>query len=186
MKKLITILLLATLTSSAQTFTTPKGELLTWTGKAAVGSFAPEGSLEIKKGELIMSDGMISKLVIEIDMKSLDQENKQLRSHLKDKDFFHVKKFPKAHFISTQVIKTEDGDLCFTGTMTIKGISQIEEIVSSVKVSEGIATLSFRHKMDRTNYGVNYNSPSVFEKIKENAIADEFVLNGTVTFRLND
>lgn len=37
--------------------------------------------------------------------------------------------------------------------------------------------------MDRTQYGVNHNSPSIFKRLKEDAIADEFVLKGELIFQ---
>ena len=49
-------------------------------------------------------------------------------------------------------------------------------------MQEGMISITFNHKMDRTTYGVNYNSPSIFKSLKENVIADDFTLKASLTF----
>lgn len=48
-------------------------------------------------------------------------------NHLKEKDFFHVKKYPKICFKSTSMLKTNSGYLV-TGQLTIKGKSKAVNI----------------------------------------------------------
>src|SRR6056297_1298855 len=50
-----------------------------------------------------------SKLVMEIDARSLWSDNSKLTNHLKNPDFFDVRKHPAIRFESTEVIPGEDG-----------------------------------------------------------------------------
>jgi polyisoprenoid-binding protein YceI len=157
---------------------------ITWIGKAAVGGYAPEGSLQILNASATVENDKITSLRIVIDMKTLEQENKQLRDHLRQEDFFHVERFPVATFILTKPISIESEQTELIGEMTIRGKTNTEEIPSTIAYSKGAILIDFSHTMDRTKYGVNYNSPSIFKRIKENAIADEFILKGNITIRL--
>lgn len=173
-------LLLVNLVSYGQKTITQLNQTITWQGKAAVGDYAPEGTLEIKKIELLMVNDTIKSMTITINMKSLSQENKQLTKHLKGKDFFDVKKYPEASFNLTNefvIGKTE----AMVGEMTIKNKSQTEEITIDINKDNTILKLSFNHKMNRLDYGITYNSPTVFEKLKDNAISDDIRLKGVLT-----
>ncbi|MEL6812017.1 MAG: YceI family protein [Bacteroidota bacterium] len=159
-------------------------QTISWIGRAAVGSYAPEGTLGILNGSISYTSEEITALSMVVDMRTLEQENTQLRDHLRAKDFFYVKKFPVATFILSSPVKIENGTANLTGKMTIRGEAQDEDIKASLIISEEGIRVSFNHTMDRTRYGVNHNSPSIFKKLKENAIADEFVLKGALRFKL--
>ena len=178
MKKLsIIVLLLIGIVATAQN---SKTQQLTWQGKAAVGGYAPEGTLDILKTSAQFDEGVLSALSIVVDMRTLEQENTQLRDHLRNKDFFHVKKYPVAIFIlkSTEVIS--DNSIILIGDMTIKGITKEERIEAGLTDQGDQLEIKIDHRMNRIDYGIIYNSPSVFEKLKENAVADEFVLSGSI------
>jgi polyisoprenoid-binding protein YceI len=65
-----------------------------------------------------------------------------------------------------------------TGMMTIKDVSKTESF--TIKLNGNYSELSIDVSIDRTDYGVKFNSPSFFKKMKENAIADQFKLNGNL------
>lgn len=158
-----------------------KNSTISWTGKAAFNAYALTGSLEAKSGEILIENDSIKKLEVIIDMKSLDHSNKDLKKHLRNKDFFEVKKYQTATFKLLNAVKLVKGKIILVGNMTIKNITKKEEIEVEINKNENI-TLQFTTNLDRTKYGVNFNSPSFFKKMKENAIADEFVLKSELTF----
>ncbi|WP_298310506.1 YceI family protein [uncultured Aquimarina sp.] len=160
---------------------TRKSELF-WTGKAAFTSYSLKGTIATKKGIISISDTTITALNIFIDMKSLDHENNDLKNHLKNEDFFEVKAFPKATFLINNVIEISNKKAILHGALTIKGKTNTENIAVRIEQAESGITLKFNHTIDRTKYGVNHNSPSIFKRMKENAIADEFTLEGTLIF----
>lgn len=185
MKTYITLLFLSisSLLLSQNTYTiTQDSKILIWGGKAAVGGYAPEGTLQIKNAIITYENNTISALEIQVDMRSLDQENKQLTGHLRAKDFFHVKKYKTAVFTLEQPIEVTTENCILKGTMTIKDTSNKEQIKAQITMQGDTIILQFDHKMDRTVYGVTYNSPSIFKSLKENVIADDFTLKGTLIF----
>lgn len=175
---LMLLLVFATASSQNQELNIKNSEL-SWTGKAAFNAYALTGSLKAEKGQITIKDDHIQSLNVIINMKSLDHENKDLKSHLRSADFFEVDTYTKATFKLLKPSKIENGKATVTGTMTIKGQSKEETIELTIKDD----TLSFNHIMDRTAYGIKFNSPSFFKKMKENAIADNFELKGTLIFK---
>lgn len=182
----ITFVLFLSSLAQAQTTATisEKQQKISWIGKAAVGGYAPEGTLEIKIASITFTSEEIVALQLVVDMKSLDQENKQLRDHLLEKDFFYTKKYPEAKFQLSMATPIANGIAQLKGMMTIRGETQEETMEATVVYSEENITLQFEHIMDRTNYGVNHNSPRLFKRLKENAIADDFVLKGKLIFHI--
>jgi polyisoprenoid-binding protein YceI len=185
MKIYITALFLSisSLLLSQDTYTiTQESKTLIWGGKAAVGGYAPEGTLQVKNATITYVNNTISAIEITVDMTSLHQENKQLSGHLRAKDFFHVKKHKTAIFTLEEPIEAIDENAILKGTMTIKDTSNKEQIKTIITMQGNNITMTFNHKIDRTIYGINYNSPSIFKSLKENVIADDFTLRGALVF----
>jgi len=182
---LIAVLFSCCITAQEQTLYATKNQQLTWIGKAAVGSYAPEGTLKVSKASLSLENETVTQMEITVNMKSLQQENKQLTKHLKEEDFFYVSKYPEATFKLTETAKIEEGTITLKGIMTIRGISKEEIIEAKILNEKNTITLQFSTILDRTDYGVNHNSPSIFTRLKENAIADEFSLQGRIIFTTN-
>jgi polyisoprenoid-binding protein YceI len=134
-------------------------------------------------GTLVIKDNVIESLEVKVDMKSLDHKNKRLKSHLRGKDFFEVKKYTTATFTLDQPVAIVDGKAQLSGTFTIKNSSHQEQMQVTILVKENKVSLAFDTEIDRTKYGVKFNSPSFFKKMKENAIADLFVLKGNLHFQ---
>ncbi|PQB03519.1 YceI family protein [Aureitalea marina] len=182
MKKSILFILIVPFSLLAQHLEVATPTQISWQGKAAYSSYSPEGSLQLLSGRLSLKDGVIDTLNIVIDMRSLQQENQQLRDHLRDADFFDVERFPVATFILTEPLKQATGEVELVGNLTIKGNTKEERIKANISESSQGLSLQFEHQMDRTEYGVTFNSPSFFENLKDQAIDDHFSLKGTIQF----
>ena len=154
---------------------------ISWTGKAAFNAYSLTGSLKAKSGFIKLQNDSIIKLEVEIDMKSLDHKNSNLKNHLRNKDFFEVKKYKTARFklISPVIIKNNKAVLI--GEMSIKSTTKKEEIKIELIKKDNLL-IKLTTIIDRTEYDVKFNSPSVFKKMKENAIADEFILECKLVF----
>ena len=81
-----------------------------WVGKKALGG-PHYGTINVDGGELRVNDGRLFAGKISLDMQSVTVsdledggEKRELEAHLKDKDFFEVKKFPKAEFNIDEVL----------------------------------------------------------------------------------
>ena len=177
---IIFLLLMVTGAVSAQDYNlnTTKSTL-NWTGKAAFNAYSLTGTLKAKSGSAHIENDSIKSLNIIIDMKSLDHENRDLKKHLRGKDFFEVKTYTEATFTVSQPVQIKNGSAEVTGQLKIKDVIKTETF--TVNLNDDYSLLSFDIYVDRTKYGVKFNSPSFFKKMKENAIADEFKLKGNLS-----
>lgn len=66
-----------------------------------------------------------SKIMVNIDTKSIDSNHAERDKHLRGGDFLNVDKFPKATFKSTSIKFDEDGDEAdVTGEFTLHGVTK--------------------------------------------------------------
>jgi hypothetical protein len=108
----------------------------------------------------------------------MEDEDKNHRSdnnlikHLKNADFFDVKKFPFSTIAISRVesINVEDKEI--TGNLTIKGITHPVSLPAKVEVKDGIVKANGKLVIDRTLWDVRYKSGKFFDNLKDQAIAD--------------
>lgn len=161
-----------------------------WTGTKPAGSHT--GTIDVTEGEISATDGMITGGSFTLDMNTInctDLEGDQkagLEGHLKgsnDKnknDFFNVADFPTAKFEITKVTKKEGdptGNALVYGNLTMKGITKQVGFTAMTDVKDGmvrVSTPSFT--INRTDWGIQYGSPSFFEGLKDKAISDDITL----------
>lgn len=147
---------------------------MTWVGKAAFSSYTLSGTIKPKNGNLSMDSSQLRSVAVIVDMTTLDAENKQLKTHLRGEDFFDIKKFKTAEFRLKDIFPIHD---VYNGTLLIKGIPiEYSFPIEIVRVKEGIKVTGVL-LIDRTDFGITFNSPNYFEKLKDQAIADEFELS---------
>jgi len=184
LKNTLTVLCIAfTFFATAQTKNVnTKKSTLTWTGKAAFNAYKLTGQLNVKSGDITIENNTIKALKIVIDMKSLNHENKDLKTHLRGKDFFEVKKHTKATFTLTSPIDLSKSSAIAKGNLTIKGITKPYSFPLKITKSGNSYKVSGTLKIDRTDFKIYYNSPNYFEGLKQNAIADDFDLKLDLVF----
>lgn len=129
------------------------------------------GIVQFQEGYFIKKDGMITGGSFTIDLHTIqaqdmnDEGNENLTNHLKDSDFFDVKKYPTATLAITNIQYHDATHFEANANMTIKGITQPVKFQAEVDFEKKVMTTKF--KIDRTLWGINYNS-----KLKDNAISD--------------
>lgn len=175
---LASILVFCTMADAQENSVNIKTSKINWTGKAAFSNYSQKGNLNLKSGKIKIQNDTIHSLEIVVNMRSLYHKNKDLNSHLRGKDFFEVKKYQTAEFTITEPVKIENGVAKIEGKMTIKNITKTEKFTLSI--NDNYNSLRFEISIDRTKYGVKFNSPNIFKKLKENAIADQFRLEGNL------
>ncbi|MEM8911347.1 MAG: YceI family protein [Planctomycetota bacterium] len=90
-------------------------------------------------------------LSIEIDSTSLWSDHPKLTNHLKNPDFFDVRKFPKISFKSTEMMPGESaGAGMVKGEMTMLGKTNEVEFPVTCAVDGTTCTLTGEFKIDRT------------------------------------
>ncbi len=152
---------------------------LSWIGSKAVGD-QHNGSLKLKSGEFVVTEGHIMAGQATIDMNSINSKDlegkwkQKLEGHLKSPDFFDVAQFPTA----TINIKS-DGANGFNGELTMRGVTKPVKVPATV-TQEGdhlIVTIQ-PFKIDRTEWGVKYNSGKFFQNLKDKLINDDIQISG--------
>ncbi len=175
--KTISLVVLALWCSTFKTLPTdnytisPTKSKVKWTGHADAGVYAPTGTIKIKTGTVVFNSGKLSSATIVIDMTTLEQENKDLEKHLKNTDFFDVEKFPEAAF----KLNAMNGNTA-TGSLTIKGITKSISFPVTIQKQDGQINIIANLKIDRTLFGIKYNSASFFQDLGSYAIKNEFDL----------
>ncbi|AXG68860.1 hypothetical protein KORDIASMS9_01077 [Kordia sp. SMS9] len=129
------------------------------------------GLVNFEEGYFTKTDGKISGGSFVIDLNTIratDMEaegNESLTKHLKDPDFFDVKRFPKATLVITDITYHDATHFEAKADMTIKGVT--EPVKFQAELDFATKTMTTKFKIDRTRWGINYNSA-----IKDSAISD--------------
>jgi len=156
-----------------------KETVVTWKGSGPMG--AHTGYIYISQGELMIEKDQLVGGTVKVDMSTIEGDDHRadnnLINHLKDPDFFDVKKFPISTIAITKVASINDENKEITGNLTIKGITQPVSFPAKVEVTDGIVKANGRLVIDRTDWGIRYNSGKFFDNLKDKAIADSIEFN---------
>ncbi|MCA1763458.1 MAG: YceI family protein [Cryomorphaceae bacterium] len=144
-----------------------------------VSLYGHQGTLNIAKGQLNMTDGVVTDGTIVVDMTTIaptddnydPEEGKskdKLIGHLSSDDFFAVEEYPTATFVVTGA----DNDV-IKGDMTIRGVTNPESITDfTIDAESGKMKAKGTMTLDRQKYEVAF-SMSAEDKI----LSDDIVLS---------
>jgi polyisoprenoid-binding protein YceI len=151
-----------------------KETVVAWRGSSVEG--AHTGYVYISKGELVIENGQLMGGTVEVDMSTIEgddhRSDNNLIKHLKDPDFFDVKKFPFSTIAITRVESTTDENKKVTGNLTIKGITHPVTFPASMEVRDGIMKANGKLVIDRTKWEVRYNSGKFYDNLADKTISD--------------
>lgn len=147
-------------------FTVTEGKVF-WQGKKAVGD-PHKGTIAVSGGELMVNQGRLLSGNITLDMTSIavtnlndGGEKRDLESHLKDKDFFEIKKFPEASFVITEILPSNlpAFNWVVRGDLTIKGKTNPVNIPVKMSIQgDQLEATSATFPINRTQWGINFRS----------------------------
>lgn len=148
--------------------------VVAWKGANTFGSHT--GYVYISKGELKIETGQLVGGTVEIDMNTIEDtdhgSDNGLIKHLKDPDFFDVKKFPFSKITITKIASINVEDKEITGDLTIKGITHPVTFPAKMEVKDGIVKANGKLVIDRTIWDVRYNSGKFFDNLADKTISD--------------
>ena len=155
---------------------------LDWAGKGA--SKQHVGTVDVKSGNLQVDTKQIKSGFFYIDMKTIKNTdvkdegfNKQLVDHLKSDDFFNSNKFTQATFKITKATRLDvpEGQINYqiVGDLTIKGVTKSVEFPALVTFGKKKITAKADFSIDRTQWGVKYNSGNFFKDLGDKLIDDK-------------
>lgn len=177
--------------ASAVTYTVdPSSSSIEWTGKKPTGSHT--GTLKVTDGTVKVTDGTLESGSFTIDMSTIEvkdlegDEKASLEGHLKgegegkEDHFFNVKQYPTASFEVTGITE-KDGQKMLEGNLKLKGTAKNISFPVSTSMNGDMMTLSSEvFTIDRTKWGVNYGSKSVFENLGDKFINDDIELKVSI------
>lgn len=156
-----------------------------------------DGIVTLKEGHLKVSDGEIVGGRFVIDMENIivlditdSGRNARLKAHLESDDFFDVPNHPEALFEITAMHRLDDvkGDYSHqvTGNLTMRGTTRSVTFNALIDIdNEQLTARSMQFLIDRTEWGVNYQSPTVFAELVDRFILDDIALVVNLEARRN-
>jgi polyisoprenoid-binding protein YceI len=167
-------------------FTADSTSTIAWIGSKQTGKHS--GSIKIKNGEFTVENGKITEGKFTIDMNTISVEDLEgedkakLEGHLKglrndvEDHFFNVAKYPEAVFEVTAFMN-ENGSDMLEGNLTIKNKTNKIKFPISVSEEQEVVTMSSAEfNINRTLWGVNYGSKSIFDDLGDKFIDDDITL----------
>lgn len=152
---------------------------VTWKGTKPTGD-SHSGTVAIKEGKIAVNDNILTAGNFVLDLtqmnvtdEGMDAESKaKLIGHLTTADFFEVEKYPSASFEVTA--STADS---LTGNLTIKDVTKSITVPYFMQSDEGMATANASFSIDRTKWGITFNSGNFFENLGDYLINDAVEFN---------
>ena len=158
---------------------------INWTGSKPTGQHT--GTLNITDGFLTATDSEITGGEFNLDMTSIavtDLEGDQkasLEGHLKTGDFFEVETYPTGKFVITSVNPVSGNPAVthnITGNLTMRDVTKSVTIPAQVaRRGDVISAVAPNFVIDRTEWGIQYNSPGLASTAKDKIINDNIGLN---------
>lgn len=142
------------------------------------------GTIKISSGTIHLNEGNIEAGNFEIDMKSINVEDLEgddkasLEAHLKgtaegkEGDFFNTKEYPTSKFEMTGF---ENNTVL--GNLTIKDKTNAVKFPANVTMDgDKMMLKSETFELDRTKWGVNFGSKSIFPNLGDKFISDTMTI----------
>lgn len=159
------------------------GSTVTYSAEKIVGN-SHTGTVTISNGFVTQTDGKIDGGEFVLDMSSITDGGKSemYLKHVMSADFFNVEMYPTAKLVVTNVNYTSDTTAEVTADLTIK--DQTNEITFTVDLTETDSALMAKASfdIDRTRWGITYDSGSILAELGDKAIRDEITYDLDLTF----
>ncbi|MCI9845044.1 YceI family protein [Flavobacterium pectinovorum] len=153
-----------------------KGSFVVWKGSNLIGSNSHTGYVYVSKGELIIENDQLMGGTAQVDMNTIEDEKHEkdngLVEHLKDPDFFDVKKIPFSTIVLNKAVSINGESKEVSGNLTIKGITQPVTFPAKIEVKDGIVKINGRLVIDRTKWNVRYKSGKFYDLLADQTISD--------------
>jgi polyisoprenoid-binding protein YceI len=107
----------------------------------------------------------IKSISTDIDTTSLYTSIPKLTDHLRTADFFEVREYPSAKFVSTKVAAGKAGAVQVTGNLTLHGVTKEISFPATVEVTDKGLTLTSEFTIDRSQFGMNYGLDKVDKNV---------------------
>jgi polyisoprenoid-binding protein YceI len=155
---------------------------INWVGKKVTGKH--EGTVNLKDGALVFEGKKLVGGNFTVDMTSITVTDLEggmkgkLEGHLKADDFFGTDKYETSKLVFKKIATKENNTYTIYADLTIK--DKTNEVVFDIAVKDKTATADV--VINRTKYGIEYGSGSIFDGLGDKAINDDFTLKVVLSF----
>ena len=106
-------------------------------------------------------------LAVTLDMQSLSTDEAKLTAHLMSPDFFDVRKFPTASFVSTQIRKEQGSGTThvLVGNLTLHGVTQQLAIPCNIFWQGKALINSGQVTLKRSAFGITYGAGQINDDV---------------------
>ncbi len=152
-----------------------------WKGSYSFNFGSHKGFVSLKSGVIMTVNNTIvgGEFVIDMTTITSDPEQDHLSpiKHLKDEDFFYVKKYPLATIKFKEVNYIADKNSHeIIADLTIRGVTKTQKFYATANGEN--KTFTSKLKIDRTRWGITYN-----HKLKDEAISDAIEFDVYLVFK---
>ena len=148
-----------------------------WFGEYAFYFGGHDGTIDFKEGYFIKKTESLVGGTFIIDMNSIsstDMDTKDARegldNHLKNEDFFEVETYPTATLKITSISYETPERIKVIADLTIKDVTRSINFWADLDYDK--QQMSTKFKIDRTLWGITFNSKEVEGKLKDGLISD--------------
>ncbi len=174
------------------------GSVVNWRGTKPGGEHV--GVVTVTDGKVMVDNGTVTGGSITIDLNTIENfdlggdMNARLVGHLKSEDFFYTEEYPVAVFEIVSVeakegMSTEAGVKPtheITGNLTMRGVTKSISFPAVISVGDNkVEAMTNEFAINRTLWGVNFKSKTVFAEFTDDFIGDMINLRFDVVFMKN-
>lgn len=127
-----------------------------------------DGGFKELKGTITVKDNdpTTAQFKVDIDLNTMYTDNAQLTTHLKSPDFFNVKKYPTAKFVSSKVEKKGGNKVEIQGKLTMNGVTKDVTMPATFEVSDPGVSLESNWEINRHDWRISYGPKQIDDKVK--------------------
>jgi polyisoprenoid-binding protein YceI len=159
----------------------PSRSKVSWTGYGEVGDYSLTGTVAVLTGWCSFEQNRLQDGELVLNMKQIQQQDEQLVEHLKGDDFFQVNKYPEARFSLDSSWAISEDSCAIRGQLTLCGKTESIEFHARTLRYGKTAQLLADITIDRTRWGLKYNSSSFFSGLGDYAIRNTIRMQFALT-----
>ena len=157
--------------------------VISWSAKRLASS--PHiGTISIADGYIIKDGESFTRGEFMIDMHTITESknNEKFLTHIRSDDFFGIEAYPTAKLAITELEKTSEQAYTVTADLTIRDRTHEISFPANVTETEGTLQTEAAFEIDRTRWGVVFDSSSFFQNLGDRAIEDEIKFTLALVF----
>jgi polyisoprenoid-binding protein YceI len=161
----LAILAQGTLARAADFALTGENTKVEFTGKKKDGAHTGEFKKLTGTAKATGTDAATLALDVTIDIDSMVTDDAKLTAHLKAPDFFEVKKYPDAKFVSTSVAKEKESYVV-KGKLTLHGKTNEVSFPAEIALAADSLKLTAKFSIDRTLWGISHGKGQIDDAVE--------------------